>query len=80
MSDRAFLNGVSVKPAPDIPSLPRSLPPPFAHFCHGRAPGFLSPGSPVRPCAAAREAFASLPQGVLGSGSSYVVSIHRVLL
>jgi hypothetical protein len=30
MSDSAFLNGVSVKPAPGIPSPLSSLPPPFA--------------------------------------------------
>ncbi len=35
ISDRAFLNSCSVKPAPSIPSLLLSLPPSFAHFCCG---------------------------------------------
>jgi hypothetical protein len=35
MSDRAFRNGVSVKPAPGIPSPQFRLPPPFARFRHG---------------------------------------------
>jgi hypothetical protein len=32
MSDSAFLNRNSVKPAPGVPSIPLSLPPSFAHF------------------------------------------------
>jgi hypothetical protein len=35
MSDAAFLNGDSVKPAPGVPSLPLSLPLSFAHFGYG---------------------------------------------
>jgi hypothetical protein len=42
MSDSAFLNGISVKPAPGIPSLPSSLRPPFARVPLNRRPGSVS--------------------------------------
>ena len=79
MSDRAFLNGVSVKPAPGIPSQPLSLPPPCAHFRRGKAPGSESRSTRASVCRCSRGLRPSTP-GVLGSGSSYAVSIHHRLL
>ena len=50
MSDSAFLNGVSVKPAPGIPSLPFSLHPPFARvYLRGR-PGSVSRSTQASTC------------------------------
>jgi hypothetical protein len=79
MSDSAFLNGLLVKPAPGIPSQPLSLPPSFAHFRHGRAPGSESRSTRASLCRCAKGFHPSTP-GVLGSGSSYVVSIHHCLI
>ena len=79
MSDRAFLDSGSVKPAPGIPSPPSSLPPPFAHVCHGIAPDSVSRPARASLCRCSRSMRPSTP-GVLGSGSSYSVSIpHRLL-
>ena len=64
-SDRAFLNGVSVKPAPGIPSQPLSLPPPFAHFCRGKAPGSESRSTRASVCRCSRGPAPPLPQGSL---------------
>jgi hypothetical protein len=64
MSDGTFLSGVSVKPAPGIPSQPSVCLRPSHTSVAGKRLA-LCPGQPVRPCAAAREACASLPQGSL---------------
>ena len=80
MSDGTCLNGRSVKPAPDIPSQSISLPPSFAHFERAeRVPGSESklPRASMGRCS--RGIPLSTP-GVLGSGSSYVVSIHHRLI
>ena len=79
MSDRAFLNGVSVKPAPGVPSQPLSLPPPFAHFCRGYSPGSESRSTRASVGRCSRGLRPSTP-GVLGSGSSYAVSFHHGFL
>ena len=79
MSDAAFLIGVSVKPAPGIPSHPLSLPPPFAHFCRGLSPGSESRSTRASVGRCSRGLRLSTP-GVLGSGSSYAVSFHHSLL
>jgi hypothetical protein len=79
MSDGAFPSGVLVKPAPGIPSQPLSLHPSFAQFRHDRAPGSESGSThaSLRRCAKG----SGLPTpGVLGSGSSYAVSIHHRLI
>ena len=79
MSDRACLNGVSVKSAPGIPSPPHSLPPPFALVGRGKAPGSESRAARASECRCSRGLRPSTP-GALGSGSSCVVSIHPGLL
>jgi len=79
MSDSAFLNGLLVKPAPGMPSPPLSLPPPFAHFRRGKAPGSEPRAPRASMCRCARGFRPSTPE-VLGSGSSYVVSIHPCLI
>jgi hypothetical protein len=79
MSDRACLNGDSVKPSPGVPSLPLSLPPPFAHFCRGLSPGSESRSTRAAVGRCSRGLRPSTP-GVLGSGPSYVVSVHHCLL
>ena len=78
MSDSAFLNGVSVKPAPGIPSLPFSLLPSFARVLLRGRPGSVSRSTQASTCRCAGE---PLPTpGALGSGPSYVVSIHHRLI
>jgi hypothetical protein len=79
MSDRAFLNGVSVKPAPGIPLQPLSLPPPFAHFGNRKVPGSVPRTTGSSMCRCSKGFRLSTP-GVLGSGSSYAVSFHHGLL
>ena len=79
MSDRAFLNGVSVKPAPGIPSLPFSLLPSFARVLLRGRPGSVSRSTQASTCRCAGELLLPTP-GALGSGPSYVVSIHHCLI
>jgi hypothetical protein len=64
MSDRAFLQARSLKPAPGIQLLPRSLLLPFARFHHKGSPGTVSTTIVVftRRCSGG---FSSLPQGSL---------------
>ena len=50
MSDSAFLNGVSVKPAPGIPSLPFSLLPSFARLLLRGRPGSVSRSTQASTC------------------------------
>ena len=79
MSDSAFLNGVSVKPAPGIPSLPFSLLPSFARLLLRGRPGSVSRSTQASTCRCAGEPLLPTP-GALGSGPSYVVSIHHRLI
>ena len=79
LSDRAFLNSSSLKPAPGMPSQPLSLPPPFPHFCHGGLPGSESRSPSTSMCRCSRGLRPSTP-GALGSGSSYAVSFHHRLI
>ena len=79
MSDGTFLIGRSVKPAPGMPSQPSSLPPSFAHFRNRNAPGSEPRATGSSMCRCVRGCRPSTP-GVLGSGSSYVVSCHHRLL
>jgi hypothetical protein len=64
MSDRAFLQTRSLKPAPGIRLLPRSLLLPFAHFHHRRSPGSVSGTVAASACRCAG-GLPSLPQGSL---------------
>ena len=64
MSDRAFLQARSLKPAPGIRSLPRSLLLPFARFRHRRSPGSVSKTIEASTCRCAG-GLPSLPQGAL---------------
>ena len=80
LSGRAFLHRRAVKPAPGIPTSPSSLHRPFARFRHGIA----APGTESRPirasaCRCTRGTHLATP-GVLGSGPSYVVSVHHRVL
>ena len=79
MSDSAFLNGVLVKPAPGIPSLPFSLLPSFARLLLRGRPGSVSRSTQASTCRCAGEPLLPTP-GALGSGPSYVVSIHHRLI
>jgi len=79
MSDSAFLNGGSVKPAPGIPSLPFSLLLSFARVLLRGRPGSVSRPTQVSTCRCAGEPLLPTP-GALGSGPSYVVSIHHRLI
>jgi len=73
MSDSAFLNRNSVKPAPGVPSLQRSLHPSFAHFHVRYPPGSASRSTGALMSHCSRDHRLSTP-GVLGSGPSYAVS------
>ena len=79
ISDRAFLLARNLKPAPGIRLLSCSLLLPFARLHPRRSPGSVSKTieASTRRCSGG---LPSLPQGVLGSGSSYSVSIHHRLL
>jgi hypothetical protein len=79
MSDRAFLNGVSVKPTPGIPSQPLSLSPSCAHFGCRKVPGSVPRTTGSSMCRCSKGFRLSTP-GVLGSGSSYAVSFHHGFL
>ena len=78
MSDSAFLNGVSVKPAPGIPSPLSSLPPPFARVPLKGRPGAESRSIQASTCRCTGGYFLPTPEA-LGSGPSYAVSIHHRL-
>jgi hypothetical protein len=73
MSDRAFLNGVSVKPTPGIPGQSLSLSPSCAHFGYRKVPGSVPRTTGSSMCRCSKGFRLSTP-GVLGSGSSYAVS------
>jgi hypothetical protein len=80
MSDGTFLNNHSVKPAPGLPSQSPSLSPSFARFPTGREFQAQSPDLPGVRRAAVQRHYRPFTPGVLGSGSSSVVSIHPRLL
>ena len=80
LSGRAFPNASAVKPAPGIPVCAPGLHRPFARFHDGRADPALCPDPAVLPRAAVREARGLPTPGVLGSGPSSVVSVHRRVL
>jgi len=76
LSGRAFLHDDAVKPAPGIPASSGSLHQPFARIRHGVLTWLrvhVQPRLRVPLCARPRLA----TPGVLGSGPSYVVSIHH---
>ena len=79
MSDGTFLIDRSVKPSPGIPSQPISLSPSCAHFPNRALPGSVPRSTGASMCRCAKGFCPSTP-GVLGSGSSYSVSIHHRLL
>ena len=64
MSDRTFLHARSLKPAPGIRSLSRSLLPPFARFRSGGSPGSGSRTVQAFTCRCSG-GLPSLPQGPL---------------
>ena len=79
LSDRTCLNDRSVKPAPSMPGQPRSLSPSFAHFLCRKVPGSVPRTTGSSMCRCSKGFRLSTP-GVLGSGSSYVVSIRHGLI
>ena len=78
MSDRTCLNDHSVKPTPGIPSQSLSLSPSFAHFGYRKVPESVPRTTGSSMCRCSKGFRLSTP-GVLGSGSSYVVSIRHGL-
>ena len=79
VSDRASLQVRSLKPAPGIRSLPRSLLLPFARFHHNGSPGSVSKTVVASTCRCAGGFFLPTPGG-LGSRPSCAVSVHLRLL
>src|SRR3990172_2311514 len=77
LSGRAFPNASVVKPAPGMPISAPVLHRPFARFHDGHADPARCPDPAVLPQAAVREALGLPTPGVLGSGPSSVVSVHR---
>ena len=80
LSGRACPYAVAVKPAPGMPVSAPGLHRPFARFHDGRADPARCPDPAVLPRAAVREALGLPTPGVLGSGPSSVVSVHRRVL
>ena len=80
LSGRAFPNASAVKPAPGMPVCAPGLHRPFARFHDGHADPARCPDPAVLPRAAVREAHGLPTPGVLGSGPSSVVSVHRRVL
>ena len=79
ISDRTCLNDRSVKPTPGIPGQSLSLSPSFAHFGCRKVPGSVPRTTGSSMCRCSKGFRLSTP-GVLGSGSSYVVSIRHGLV
>jgi hypothetical protein len=78
LSDGTFLQSLEVKPAPGIPSPHSSLSPSCACTPRLGIPGSVSSASRVSACHHSRSLRPSTP-GVLGSGTSFVVSLHHRL-